>query len=297
MAGQTGGAEGGGAGIDERAIMAFVLPAALFTLASNLLLGLDLMGVKALVTDADQVGYYAAAVKLAEAPRLVLLAFSFTLLPSLSSAIAASDRARTRRYLQQTIRLLGLVLFPVLALVSATADELVTLTFSAVYRPAGPLLSVLVFTYAAYTIYITLVTTLLAENRPARALAIPAALLPLAAAAIWLGVSQLGAPGAAWASLVAVSLAAGVVVAYVFRRFRPASGALFRSLGRLALASLLLWATAWLWKPSGLMLVLAYGVLGVLYLALLLAMGEVRRSDLTEVGSWLSLPRGRRGGG
>ncbi|MGD8625653.1 MAG: oligosaccharide flippase family protein, partial [Anaerolineae bacterium] len=104
--------EAAGALVSERTIMAFVLPAALFTLASNVLLGLDLMGVKALVADADQVGYYSAAVKLAEAPRLVLLAFSFTLLPSLSGAIAAADTAQTRHDLQQVMRLLALVLLP-----------------------------------------------------------------------------------------------------------------------------------------------------------------------------------------
>ena len=35
----------------------------------------------------------------------------------------------------------------------------------------------LIFAYAAYTVYITLVSALLAENRPGRALAIPVAIL------------------------------------------------------------------------------------------------------------------------
>ncbi|MBN1661791.1 MAG: oligosaccharide flippase family protein [Anaerolineae bacterium] len=280
-------------GVDVRAMLAFVLPAALFTLLSNLLLGLDLMGVKALMPDADQVGYYAAAVKLAEAPRLVLLAFSFTLLPSLSHAIAAADRARTRRYLQQAMRLLGLVLLPVLALVTASAEELVVLTFSAPYRPAGSLLAILVFTYAAYTVYITLVTVLLAENRLLRALAIPLALLPVAGMAVWAGVTHLGTRGAAYASLAIVSLAAVVVLTYVVRRFRPVDGALALSLARIALAAAAVWGLGRLWPAGGLWLVLAYALGGALYLVLLLLLGEVRRSDLVEVSTWLSLPRRR----
>jgi O-antigen/teichoic acid export membrane protein len=281
--------------MSDRTIMAFVLPAALFTLASNLLLGLDLMGVKALVADADQVGYYSAALKLAEAPRLVLLAFSFTLLPSLSHAIAAHDPAQTRHYLEQTIRLLAVVLLPILALVTASAPALITLTFSATYRAGAPILSVLIFTYAAYTVYITLVTALLAENKPRQALAIPVLLLPLAVAAIWWGVSRFGPLGAAYASLLSVAIAAIVVMTYVLVRFKPRTGVLGRSLLRCALASAAIWGLARLWLPAGLLLLLAYGLLGLLYLVLLLLLGEVRTADLVLLASWL--PRRKRGKG
>ena len=283
------------AAVNARSVMAFVLPVALFTLASNVLLGLDLMGVKALVTDADQVGYYSAAVKLAEAPRLILLAFSFTLLPSLSHAIAAADLDRTRHYLQQTMRLLGVVLLPILALVTATAEGVILLTFPASYRSAGPILAVLIFAYSAYTVYITLVTALLAENRPGRALAIPLMLLPLALAAVWAGVTYLGLAGAAWASLLATLAAATIVTLYVFARFRPAAGPLLRSLARVGLASAAIWGLARLWSPSGLVLIPAYLLLGGLYLALLLLLGEVRLEDLAELQSWFSRPRRKEG--
>jgi O-antigen/teichoic acid export membrane protein len=276
----------------ERAIMAFVLPAALFTLVSNVLLGLDLMGVKALVADANQVGYYSAAVKLAEAPRLVLLAFSFTLLPALSHAIASLDQAQTRHYLQQIIRMLALVLLPLLALVTATAEPLITLTFTAAYQPAAPILTVLIFTYTIYTVYITLVTALLAENRPGRALAIPLALLPAALGAVWWGASRFGTLGAACASLVSVTLAATIVTGYVLRRFRPACGAARHSLARAALASALVGVLAWLWAPTGLMLLVAYGLLGGLYLALLLLLRELQLQDVVQAVGWFSSAQG-----
>lgn len=281
--------------VSVRSVMAFVLPAALFTLASNVLLGLDLMGVKALLSDADQVGYYSAAVKLAEAPRLVLLAFSFTLLPSLSHAIAAANWDQTRHYLQQTMRLLGLVLLPILALVTATAEGIILLTFPPSYRSAAPILAVLIFSYSAYTVYITLVTTLLAQNRPGRALAIPLALLPVALVAVWAGVTYLGPPGAAWASLLVTVAAAIVVVAYVFYRFRPAARPLLRALARMGLASALIWGLARLWSPTGLVLIPAYLLLGGLYLALLLLLGEIHLRDLAELGGWFSPSKRKRG--
>jgi len=185
--------------------------------------------------------------------------------------------------------LLALVLLPILALVAGTAELAITFVFSAAYRPAAPILTVLIFTYAAYTIYITLVTALLAENRPGRALAIPLALLPVAVAAVWLGVSWRGAVGAALASFLNVASAATVVVGYVFYRFRPAAN--FRSLVRIALASAVIGGLARLWSPSGLVLILAYGLLGGLYLVLLLVLGEIRLQDLALVRTWLSHPK------
>jgi O-antigen/teichoic acid export membrane protein len=278
-----------GAAVDERTILAFVLPAVLFTLASNVMLGLDLMGVKALVADPDQVGYYTAAVNLANAPRLVLLAFSFALLPALSHAIAARDQTQTRHYLRQVIRLLALVLLPLLALVTATAEPLVAFVFTDAYLPAAPILTVLIFTYSAYTLYITLVSALLAENRPGRALAVPVALLPVALVLVWLGVTYFGTMGAAFASLVSVAAAATVVNVYVFRRFRPAVDR--RSLARIVLASAVVWVVARLWAPSGLLLILAYALLGALYLGLLFALGEIKPQELTVVVASLAPAR------
>jgi O-antigen/teichoic acid export membrane protein len=277
--------------VDARQILAFVLPTVLFTLGSNVLLGLDLMGVKAWIGDADQVGYYSAAVKLAEAPRLILLAFSFALLPSLSHAITARDHAGTRHYLQQAIRLLAMVLLPILALVMATASSLITFVFSAAYEPAAEILRILIFAYAAYTLYITLVTALLAENRPGRALAIPAVLLPVAIGLVWLGIGRLGVQGAALAAVVSVSCAAFVVVIYVFRRFQPAPDLV--SLLRIALASIVVWAVARLWQPAGALLVVGYGLLGCLYLVLLLVFREIRPQELALVRSWFVPSRKR----
>ena len=279
--------------VGEREILAFVLPAVGFTLASNLLLQIDLLGVQRLVSDDVQVGFYSAAVILADAPRLILLAFSFTLLPSLSHAIAAGDLSQTRSYLRQVIRLLALAILPIVALVTGTAGSLVAFVFGAAYRPAGPFLTVLIVSYGAYSVYVTLVTALLAENRPRRALAIPLALLPVVAVAIWLGVTWLGPIGAAWASLLGVGGAALIVVVYVLRHYRPAVD--LGSLARVALASAIVGGVAWLWSPSGLWLAIGYLLLGGLYLALLLALGELRLQDLAQVATWLSRPRTRRG--
>jgi O-antigen/teichoic acid export membrane protein len=165
----------------------------------------------------------------------------------------------------------------------------VTFVFTADDVPAVPILTVLIFTYAAYTVYITLVVALLAENRPRRALAIPLALLPAAILLVWLGVTWFGTQGAAFASLVCVATAAVVVNVYIFGRFRPSVD--LRSLARIVLASALIWVVARLWAPTGLLLILGYALLGALYLALLLALGEIKPQDLALAKAWFTRPQ------
>jgi O-antigen/teichoic acid export membrane protein len=278
--------------VSDRQILLFVLPAIGLTLASNLMLQMDLIGVQVLVDDAAQVGYYGAAAQLADAPRLVLLAFSFTLLPALSHAIAARDPVQTRRTLRQVVRLLALAILPIVALVTATSQGLVTFLFSAAYAPAAPYLTVLIFTYAAYSVYITLMTTLLAENRPGLAFAIPCVLLPVGAVAIWVAVGRIGALGAALASLAVVGSAALIVIGYVWSRYRPQIDLM--SLLRVALASAVVWAVARLWSPAGLMVPVNYGLLGALYVGMLLILGEVHMQDLAVARRWLSFSKASR---
>jgi PST family polysaccharide transporter len=208
---------------------------------------------------------------------------------------------QTRHYLQQIVRLLALVLLPILALVTGTAEPLVTFIFSAAYQPAAPILTVLIFAYAAYTVYITLVMALLAENRPGRALVIPAALLPVAVGVVWLGVTWFGVMGAAFATLLSIACAAGIAVVYVLRRHRPVID--FRSLGRIAVASIVVWGCARGWTafasarsvPAVWMLAAGYGVCAGLYLTLLIVLRELGIKDLARVKTWL--PSRRRGKG
>mgnify|MGYP002683948822 FL=1 len=105
------------------------------------------------------------------------------------------------------------------------------------------------------------------------------------AAVIWLAITRLGVIGAALGSLASVAAAATVVLIYVFRRYRPSPG--LRTLARTGLASAAIRLIARWWSPSGLALLVAYGLLAGLYLVLLLLLGELRARDLGQVGSWL----------
>ncbi len=266
-----------GRGVSEGHLFRFALPVILFTLSSNLLINIDLYSVKALIADEATVGFYAAAVNLANAPRFVLLAFSFVLLPSLSESIAMQDWEGVRERLGQVGRLLILFLLPGSLIVAATSEELVTLVYSATYSPAAPTLNILIFSAAFYSIYIVLVTAMLAENRPLLAFGLGISLLPLALLANWRLIPLLGVMGAALASALTTFFGLSLAAIYVIWRFGVVLSG--KSLLKIAIASLVVYLLADRYSVSGLMVFLYYALLFLVYFLILYLLREIGAED------------------
>ncbi len=275
--------------MSNRRLLEFAMPVILFTLSSHLLTNIDLYAVKALLGDAATVGFYAAAVNLANAPRFVFLAFSFTLLPALSESIAAGDRARVRRVLGQATRFLLLILFPLASLVAATSRELVALIYSQTYLPAASALNILIFSAAFYSIFMMLMTSILADDRPLLAFGVGLSLLPLALLANWRLITLLGTIGAASASALTTLIGLMAAATYVVQRFGIALSG--RSVLKIATASLAIYILAIQYSVSGVLLLLNYAFLLALYLVLLYLLGEVGVEDWRKVKSLFPLPR------
>lgn len=272
----------------------FAFPVILFTLSSNLLINIDLYSVKALIVDEATVGFYAAAVNLANAPRFVLLALSFVLLPSLSESIAIRDYEGVRRRLGQVGRFLILILLPTALIVAATSKELVTLIYSASYSPAARTLDILIFSAAFYSIYIVLVTVMLAENRPLLASAVGISLLPLALVANWKLIPLLGVMGAALASALTTFLGLFLSATYTIRRFGIPLPA--KSFLKIGIASVAVYLLAGRYSVSGVLVFLNYACLFSVYIFLLYLLREISLEDWETIRSLVPLPRTGFGG-
>lgn len=275
-------------GISGSRLFRFALPVILFTLCSNLLINIDLYSVKALIADETIVGFYAAAVNLANAPRFVFLAFSFVLLPSLSESIAIQDWERVRRRLGQVGRFLILFLLPGALIVAATSKELVTLVYSASYSPAAPTLNILIFSAAFYSIYIVLVTVMLAENRPLLAFGLGISLLPVALVANWRLISLWGVMGAALASALTTFLGLLLSGIYAIRRFGMPLP--LKSLLKIVLASVVVYLLAGRYSVSGVLVFLNYAFLFSVYIFLLYLVREISLEDWQTIRSLVPLP-------
>jgi O-antigen/teichoic acid export membrane protein len=146
------------------------------TLATQYLLYVDLIGVKALASDVPAVadrlaGYYTAAQRIAQVPLSVVAAFPYLMF----SYVAAGDRD-VARVVRLGLRALLLVIAPAAVLLASNAHETLLLVFPSLGRtlattgdPAsafsGPL-AALALGYVPFSLLLTSTTLLNAGGRP-----------------------------------------------------------------------------------------------------------------------------------
>ena len=268
-------------GYGSRDILTFAGPTVWFTLTSTFLTSVGLLAVKALVADGAQVGYYAAAAHLANAPTLLLVAFSWTLFPHLSSSIASQDHAATRAYIRSAVRYLAMALVPGTLLVLGTATSLIQLVYPGPYAAGAPLLQLLIISTGLYSLYMVFANAILAEGRVLLAMGVSGALAPVSLVVSWYLTARFGAPGAAWTAILTTALAALATTAYVVRRFAVRVD--LASLLRVGVASAGLFVVTRLYVPRGALVIPYCLVLGACYLLVLCFLGEVRISDVKRV--------------
>jgi stage V sporulation protein B len=147
----------------------FALPVALYLLVLNLLMFVDLLVVQRLVAEsalavgatahaaeeaaARQTAVYTAAQQVARIPYQAILSVTFVVFPLVSQATFASDAARTRGYVEKSIRLSLLVVLALAAGVAARPEGLLSLFPKQEYLPGALALSILVFGYVAFSIF------------------------------------------------------------------------------------------------------------------------------------------------
>lgn len=271
-----------------RTILGFALPAVLFTLAGTFLTTVGLLGVKALVADGEQVGYYAAANYLATVPNLLLVAFSLTLFPHLAGSIAARNQALTSTYIRAAVRYLALALIPGTFLVLGLAPRLIAIVYPPRYAAAAPLLSLLIISTGLYSLYMVFANAILAEGRVLLALSIPSALVPVSLLATWGLTTRLGPSGAALAAVVSTALAVALAAMYVLRRFAVHLD--WFSLLRIAAAGVTLYGLTRIYAPGRPVWLIPYlALLGVAYAGLLIGLRELDGKQIRRsIAHWLA---------
>jgi O-antigen/teichoic acid export membrane protein len=269
-----------------RAMLAFALPTVLFTLTTSFRTTVGAVGVKALVGDGLQLAYYTAANYLAMAPTVLLVAFSFTLFPHLAGSIAFHDWPLTRTYIQSAVRLLALVLIPGIAITLGTSVQVMTILYPRHYIAAAPLLNLLLVSTGLHSLYMIFANAILAEGRVILALSASCALVPISLLATWYLTGQWGPSGAAVAAVLTSAAAVLAAGAYVLRRFQVRLP--WRPLGRIAVASAVIYAVTRLYVPRGVLLAPYYVALGLAYVMLLVLLREIKAQDINRWRTHLS---------
>ncbi|MDD4939895.1 MAG: oligosaccharide flippase family protein, partial [Candidatus Omnitrophica bacterium] len=110
------------------------------------------------LTDVRQLGYYAAAVRIADLPAIVPAALMTAMFPVLSQVVSKNELFE--RYMNIAFRCLAIVIFGLAAFITLGSPTIITLPFGKEYLASAPVLSLLIWsgvgTFFSMAIYIAL---------------------------------------------------------------------------------------------------------------------------------------------
>jgi O-antigen/teichoic acid export membrane protein len=267
--------------LKSRELWVFARPVIGFTIALNLLMTLDLFVVKAVVRDADLVGYYAAATTVAKVPYFFFSALGTVLLPIISSA-GEGNREHVLLLVRNAIRLIFAASLGVVAVVAPFSRAILHTLYGQRYGAAALPLGLLVLAMTLFTLTYTIAYALNGLGQPRLAMRLTVAGLLFEGVLAVVSTPLFGPVGAAGASC----LASLVILACLLLYARPLLGVVLslKSLLRVCLACAVTLALGLALphvRPVHLLLSVpvALGYVATLFLS--------REFTLEELASWL----------
>lgn len=274
-----------GRDVRARGLLGFQSYLLLFTLAMNLLQKTDLILVKALssadVTVASEnAAYYGAAVNVANITYQVIISATFVVFPLVSQATFVKDREKTQKYVTSTLRYTLIVMALVATLFSANARGVLSLVYPQNYQAGSAALSIVAYGMLLFGLLYVVTTIISASGRPAVSLLIGLLTLGLSAALNVLLIPSYGLAGAAAGTTA--SMLAGAAAGCVYLRLKCGALMSAGSAVRITASAAVVYAISLQFSPSSkLMIVAQLAALTFVYLAALVATGEIGRKDLT----------------
>ena len=260
-------------------LLYFAIPLTIASFGLTLIRNVNTLFIKSLLMDNTLVGIYTSAVTLSNVSFVIFAALPLTLLPSVSKSHAAGDIHLTRKYISHSLRYLLLLLLPIAAIIAATSKELIVLFYSANYIQAAPVLSILIFGSTFLSVFITLSSVIVGIGKPKVQMKLVLLLVVILSILNIIIIPKYGLIGSALAFSAAALLAAILSGSYVYHKFKILIS--MKSLLRILTASALVLVLAQYWHYSGFYLIITYIALYLLYLLVLLLLGEINQADIS----------------
>jgi len=268
-----------------KSILRLAFPIGLYIVINRFVLSSHLWSLKMIGQVPDEtVGLYVAAWTVAQLPTVVTFVITGVLLASISGAFAKRDLALAQNYLQSAVRFVVVVLLPMCALGALDARPIMEFIFSTEYSGGGHFLALLLCAYGLFALLDTLMHAMLAADQQHRVAAVQFILVPVALVTNYVLISRFEGDGAAIALLI--TLTVGVIVAFWWASRTYGSLIRLATIGRVALATLLVSVISWFWEASGFAVLLKLSCLVIIYGSALLLLRELGPSDLRAMAVW-----------
>ena len=253
-------------------------PMALYLIASQVLVNLDLWSLKSLWKgDAEVVGQYVASMNLARILSVIPAAQAGVLFTSVAWAVASRDNLRARRHIHEASRFALVIAVAALVILGLDGSEVLSLLFSRPYAEGHRFLPLQLAGLGLFALLDVFSHALMAAGRQYLAAGALVTTVPLVWLSNYLLVPRFGALGAATSMLLGMAIGTGLTGAMAYRHF----GSVVRlsTLIRVLVAALVVALLSATITVQGPVIIIKLAMLSSVYLFTLYILGEITWKD------------------
>ncbi len=270
--------------LPARRLVLFGLPLTGIMLLRRTVQNMDLWAITRLLTGYDRAAYYGLAQYISRAILMLPVAVSGAVFPTLTLALERGDQSACRQLVEQSFRFALVITVAALAVLGGSMHELIVLIFGAKFGPATTVTVYLLVAAVLFAMEFIGNQLLVAADKPGLCLAAFAPVVPVNIVLNYFLVSRYDMLGGALTTIITAALLAAVMIVLVWREFRTIISPL--TVLRTLLAGAVIYVIGINVPTAGWPVLLKCGGLALLYGLVLMAEGELRKSDLAPLALW-----------
>ncbi|HPN96130.1 MAG TPA: flippase [Candidatus Moranbacteria bacterium] len=263
---------------DWKKLVNYAWQIVIFFLAYELLISIDLYLVKGILKDDYLTGIYNAALTIGRIPYYIFYALTVVLLPVISKTTAEKNHTKAGEIVNQTLRLMLVLLVPSVILMSVFSAPIIKLFYSSRYIDAAAPMSVLVWGVGFLTIYYVFCFVMSGAGKVKIPMILSIFGLAVNTILNYFLIKKYGIMGSAIATSIASAVVTFFMLYYVWRDFGVKIK--LKSFLKISSAGLVVYAVSFFFSKGSLIFIPWSVILFVFYLIILYTLREIKKEDL-----------------
>jgi stage V sporulation protein B len=253
----------------------------LFFLAYELLISIDLYLVKGILKDDYLTGIYNASLTIGRIPYYIFYALTVILLPVISKTTSENNRKKTAEIINQSLRLMLILLVPMVTLMSVFSRPLIRLFYSHRYIDAAYPMSILVWGVGFLTIFYVFCFVMSGAGKVKKPMIMSVLGLVLNTILNYILIKKYGITGSAIATSITSAIITGFMLYHIWVDFGVKMK--LASFIKVISAGIIMYLASMLFNRGEFIFMLWSAILFALYLGILILLGEIKKADIAVV--------------
>jgi len=271
---------------DWRKLVNYAWQIVIFFLAYELLISIDLYLVKGILRNDYLTGIYNASLTVGRIPYYVFYALTVILLPVISKTTSSNNNKETSKIIEQSLRLMLILLVPSVILMSIYSRPIIKLFYSNRFIDAAYPMSILVWGVGFLTIFYVFCFVMSGAGKVKKPMVMSIAGLAINTILNYILIKKYGITGSAIATSITSAIITFVMLYYIWTDFGVKIK--LKSFLKIAFAGIITYGASLLFNRGEFIFMLWSVILFAFYLLVLYLLGEVKKEDLKLFKSMLA---------